>query len=256
MLFKSYEDRFNHWVGTIQARSDVEDWIRAEPALGGVDFESIRSGDHAVRRDEVLAALVRVAQSGDEIALLGILVLFAGRLSRSRWSHGPDVDEFEAVGQRMEGALLSALFQVVCIYPTRNRNRHVFANMTMDVRSILSANDHKNRRREARGHVVVQSGYCPTRSDSRPVVWGATMAEAGATSELADMLISYAHTAGRHNPDQVARMAFRRWVLGDRLGVIAAKEDMHNDTVRRQLLAFKEYLASSDNFVADLLVAA
>ena len=72
--------------------------------------------------------------------------------------------------------------------------------------------------------------------------------------ELAEVLLSYARELGRFDPERLARMAYRRWVLVHRHSVVASNEGLHDDTARRQLVAFKEFLGTSSQFRADVLV--
>lgn len=250
-MFDKYTVRFDAWVGSSDCDQDVGRWRVLEPALCDVDFGSLRGAyAHSAHDDASLGALIRLAQRGEENAFLSLLIIFVPRLVSWRPRLQPmvqNLDHFEATSPPLTGLCVSSLGQAVAVYPTLNRSRHVFANLTLDVRYILT---YENRQRAWRRYTVEVMDT--TSSDVSEPMW--TTGEAS-DLDLVDLLQVYARRSTSFEPDRLASMAYRVWVVGEDRCTVAADEGLAYETLKKRLQKFRGFLASVDELVGELAVA-
>lgn len=120
-----------HGVATVRR------WVAAEPALRDartlVDVERLAG---SAPSDQVLAALLRLAQNGDRLAARTLLQLHLGaaiNLARRTCHHaGGDLEEAQA-------RAISALWEAIARYPLPRRRGNHAAGLALDVLRQLTA---------------------------------------------------------------------------------------------------------------------
>ncbi|TDD98939.1 hypothetical protein [Jiangella asiatica] len=115
----------------------VAGWAVRHPALAGCgcldDVELAVAGADRRGADDLLLALLRLAQSGDGLAGRTVLQLMLGKAIRIATSHaGRDSRD------NLEHAAVAALWATIATYPVARRPAKVAANLAMDTLGAVS----------------------------------------------------------------------------------------------------------------------
>jgi len=135
-------------------RADVQAWALTDPALagftsGGAVLDAIDDASSA-RQDQLLLALLRLAQTGERFATRTLLQAMMPKLSQL--AHYADTDG-DIKGSDRSSITVSAFLTVVHTYPVQRRPRSVAGNLALDTLHRIAA-DRKQHTTTARTRVL------------------------------------------------------------------------------------------------------
>lgn len=146
------------WAALLVTTPPVHRWAAAEPALADAvtlaDVGRLAAEQHG--NDEVLAALLRLAQSGDELAARTLLQVMLGAVVRlaARTVHHADGDLEES-----RARAVAALWAAIRAYPLDRRRRNHADRLSLDVLSALTRDRRRATQRAADGSKLVVREY-------------------------------------------------------------------------------------------------
>ena len=140
MAVKLFCDLNRDWSQTVRSRKtahSLAEWSKQEPAL--IEFKSLDEiverahGPDRSRRDEVLAALLKIGMT-DKLALRIVLhVLMPGLITQTnRFLPGPHSED------EVAATLVDVAWRRICNYPLDRRPRNIAGNIALDTRQIAS----------------------------------------------------------------------------------------------------------------------
>jgi DNA-directed RNA polymerase specialized sigma24 family protein len=163
-------------------------WVASEPVLGGLDPRQLRvvlldtSGEvDFERRDDLLAALVRLSRIDDEAGTLLLACLLPG-LRRRISRHGWGLDREEAVSEA-----LVALWRRIKTYPLHRRPRRIAMNLLLDAAHDLI--EARNRELDWRAHTYLTDRAIPRPESRSPDLFWVAARRAGVLNEREIALI-------------------------------------------------------------------
>lgn len=133
-----YAQLIREWVdlnATPRIAAAVRAWGEREPALSGLhrpgDVVDAIDAAPPAREDEMLLALIRLTQGGDQLAGRIVLQAMLPKLGRLTNTTGPSSSDDAWIEDRRH-IVVAHLWQVTAGYPTEQRTRKVAANLGLD----------------------------------------------------------------------------------------------------------------------------
>ena len=211
------------WVRLCEASSTralVSRWADLYPVLWGTqdlaDLLDRLDGAGVEESDEILLALVSLAQTGHQVA--GRTVLQAMLPKLARMSSGA---RFAAGGEDVPDLLVATLWERLMTYPVAGRPRKVAANLALDTLNSVTAS---GRRGHSRHEVAVRRESLHRDLGAQAVVarWASVVASGPAASDEVLSLLLTARRDGVISPEDAALLA-RVHVSGDSADRIEAE---------------------------------
>jgi DNA-directed RNA polymerase specialized sigma24 family protein len=215
-----------HWMATPRAERQLASWVADHPALEGWPLQQLETPRSSPRTDTMQAALVQLAQGGDQTAVLVLLTqLRPGLLCISR----ADRRRSEMRDCATEGGdVVAFACETILRHPLDRRPSSIAANLLLDTRQRLH---------RARGANPVDRGV-PIAGHRQADL--ATVDESEACIDGLDLVDRLASAIERSTTDRRSRqlsaeVAFRAWFLDEPAPTIAAAVGLRPDAVRARL---------------------
>ena len=224
------------WAGSARGRRRLQRWAASRPELAGWAVDDLRSPVGGPRTDAMQAVLVDLAQRGDDIAPLTLVVQLRPGVLRivntvrrrpERWHERRDETVADVVG---------ALTETIMRHPLARRPSAIASNLLLDTRQRLDRAERRAGRlpTTALTHPVAEPAGSPPRG-SQPSV--------GAPEQVIDRLDAVAalttvlDDVARSSESRrlTAEVAFRAWFLEERSPDIGAAVGLQPDAVRARL---------------------
>jgi hypothetical protein len=135
-LYRQLTQEWAQLHSLTSTRTQVRRWGRNEPALAGFTrpgdvVDAIDAGDHD-RKNELLIALIRLFQEGQQLPGRIVLQALLPRLSRIGTSPGLSTSSSDAGLDDRRHVVLAEFWDVMSGYPVDRRPTRVAANLTLD----------------------------------------------------------------------------------------------------------------------------
>lgn len=140
-----YGDLVEDWKRVCElptVRTTLRKWAKAHPALGGFDsltdlLDEIDSAG-AERTDELLSALIQLAQAGQQLAGQTVLQAMLPKLSRMAATATMDTGDANTPEERRQIGV-TTFWDLLATYPAERRTRRVAANLALDTLHQITA---------------------------------------------------------------------------------------------------------------------
>lgn len=214
------ERRWRRWAATPGAHRELARWAVRDPALDGWRMADLDAPRSSPRADAMQAALVGLAQAGDQAAMLTLLnqlrpgLWCLARYGRRSAGGGPFPGPDDVVAVACERVLL---------HPLDRRPRSIAANILLDTRQRLG--------RAARPVTAgPPPGECAGPALDEPEVRSTDL-------DLIRRLMAALDGIGtdRRSRSLSAEVAYRAWILDQSAPMIAASVGLQPDAVRARL---------------------
>jgi hypothetical protein len=135
-LYRQLTQEWAQLHSLTSTRTQVRRWGRNEPALAGFTrpgdvVDAIDAGDHD-RKNELLLALIRLFQGGQQLAGRTVLQALLPRLSRIGTRPGLSTSSSDTWLDDRRHIVLAEFWDVMSDYPVDRRPTRVAANLTLD----------------------------------------------------------------------------------------------------------------------------
>ncbi len=239
-LLRRLTDDWERWVRSRRGKAERARWADQYPTVRAWTAPQLAAPPGGPDTDALQAALVALAQDGDEGAVRTLVVQFRPALARlSGRSRGPD---------RGAGAVVATFVEVVLAHDLSRRPRRIAANLVLDTRQRLNrsrprptaasgedrwvrsagGDDHwTNRAADRRGRPHREE-LADRRARPEDVVGGREVVEA--------LAATLARLPGSADSVALTReMAFRAWFLDEPTSRIADDLGLGREAVRTRL---------------------